>query len=121
MPVIKVWCLPLGQSEESLNCLHQAIVTAAVSIVEIGLKDENGIICLFPSDLMEYGLGEEIVIEIGDLRRLRGRFYDNICKITVRDQFAEAVGQAVKSLYPEARVECHIEVPVASDVFWTSD
>ena len=123
MLVIKVWCLPLEQGEESLNRLHQSIVATVTSITELGLKDENDMVCLFPADLMKYGLGEEIIIEISGLRQLQGLSLDDACRIdwaSFRDQFAEKVGQVVKNLYPRAKVECHVEDPAASVGFWAS-
>ena len=72
MPVIKVWCLP-QMTEEQLNKLHKNIVQAVVGITELGLKDESDMTCLFPPDMMSYGLGEEIVIEVTGLFEGPGR------------------------------------------------
>ena len=58
MPVIKVWCLPPGQTEDDLNNLHKLIVAAVVSVPEIDLESEDDMTCLFIPDLMKYGLGE---------------------------------------------------------------
>ena len=114
MPVIKVWCLPSGQTEDDLNRLHQAIVKAVVSVKELGLKDQNDMTCLFPPDLMKYGLGEEIIVEIGGLFQKPERTQE------VRQQLAENVGKAVSELYPKAKTECFVATFDLSDGFWTS-
>lgn len=114
MPIIKVWCLPSGQKEDDLNRLHQAIVKAVTSVNELGLKDQNDMTCLFPPDLMKYGLGEEIIVEIGGLFQKPERDQK------VRYQLAENVGKAVSKLYPKAKTECFVETIDPSDGFWTS-
>jgi len=118
MPVIKVWCLPSGQTEDDLNRLHQAIVKAVVSVSELGLKDQNDMTCLFPPDLMKYGLGEEIIIEIGGLFRKPERTQE------IRQRLAENVGRAVSGFYPKAKTECFVTTFVttidSSNGFWTS-
>jgi len=66
MPVIKVWCLPpMGETE--LNALHKTIVTAAMSVEELGIRGEDDITCLFPTGMMAYGLGTEVIIEVTGL------------------------------------------------------
>ncbi|MFH0891276.1 MAG: hypothetical protein V1867_00680 [Candidatus Falkowbacteria bacterium] len=85
-------------SEEKLNQLHNAIVGAVISIPETDVKDESGMLNLFPKDLMTYGLGTEISIEITKVPLL--------CDHKIRNKLAKAVGRAVKKLFPEARVEC---------------
>lgn len=115
MPVIKAWCLPSGQTEEDLNVLHQSIVKAVVSVAELGIKSQNDITCLFPPDLMKYGLGEEIIIEVGGLYQKPERTKK------VRQRLARNIGEAVKELYPKARVECFITTFDPSQGFWTSD
>ena len=113
MIVIKVWCLPSDQSEDDLNRLHQAIVKAAVSISELCLRDENDMTCLFPADLMKYGLGEEIIVEIDDLP-------DISRSERVRIRLAECVGKSISALYPKARIECSVRSLDPSRGVWTS-
>lgn len=114
MPVIKVWCLPAGQDEAKLNLLHQAIVRVVTAIKALGLRDQNDMTCLFVPDLMSYGLGEEIIVEIGGLFMKLERTPE------VRQSLAASVGKAVKKLYPEAKVECFITSFDLSQGFWTS-
>jgi len=115
MPIIKVWCLPLGQSEDDLNRLHRRIVQSVVSVSELGLRDEKDITCLFPSDLMKYGLREDVIIEIGGLFEKPERTQE------VRQRLAKKVGEGVKELFPAAKVECFISTTNPANGFWTSD
>ncbi|MBU2037409.1 hypothetical protein KJ866_04415 [Patescibacteria group bacterium] len=109
-----MWCLPASQDERTLNVLHQIIVRAVTSVKELGLRDENDMTCLFPPDLMSYGLGEEIIIEIGGLFTKPERTPE-VCQ-----SLAASVGRAVKSLYSEAKVECFVTSFDPAQGFWTS-
>ncbi len=101
MPVIKVWCLP-KMEEGKLNELHQAIVGAVSGVTELGLKDENDMTTLFPSDLMKYGLGTDIIVEITGLDDKPERTHD------VLKRLAKNTGEAVSSFFPDAKVECFV-------------
>lgn len=114
MPIIKVWCLPSGQVEADMNRLHQEIVKAVTSVSELGLRGENDMTCLFPPDLMQYGLGEEIIVEISGLFEKPERTKD------VRQRLARNVGEVVKRLYPKAKVECFVSTIDPTQGFWTS-
>lgn len=115
MPIIKIWCLPPNQSEEKLNALHNNIVKAVTGIKELELKSEKDLTNLFVPDLMQYGLGTEIVIEI------TGLFLKLERTCEVRNRLAKAVGEAVKSLYPDTeKIECLIYSFNPADGFWTS-
>lgn len=69
--MVKVWCLP-RQTEEQIRVLHQALVEAVVKL-DIGIKGEDDMIFLFPQDMMEYGLGSEIEVEVSHFS-LRGAY-----------------------------------------------
>lgn len=115
MPIIKIWCLPPQQTEQDLNRLHQAIVTAVVGVTELGLKDETEMTCLFVPDLMAYGLGDEIIVEITGLFEKPERTKE------VLQRLAENVGKAVQKLYPETnKVECLVYSFNPKQGFWTS-
>ena len=114
MPVIKVWCLPADQAEEDLNRLHQTIVAAVVGISELGLRDQNDMTVLFPPDMMVYGLGEVIVVEINGLLAKPEQTPQ------VYGRLATSVGEGVKTLYPEAMVECFVTTFEHWQGFWTS-
>jgi hypothetical protein len=89
-------------------------VAAVISINELDLHDENDITCLFPPDLMSYGLGQEIIIEIDGLFVNPKRIQEVCCRLAV------IVGNAVKCLYPKAKVECFVALFDPSQGFWTS-
>ena len=113
MPVIKVWCLP-QMTEEQMNKLHKNIVQAVVGITELGLKDESDMTCLFPPDMMSYGLGEEIAIEVTGLFEGPGRTK------TVGERLASALGETVCTIFPKAHVQCLVNEPNPEQVFWSS-
>ena len=116
MPVIKVWCLPADQTEDDLRTLHQMIVEAVISVRELGLKDQNDMTVLFPTDMMRYGLGEEIIVEI--------EMFEKPERLSeVKQRLAQNIGMAVKMRYPKAKVESG---PVKTfrpemDGFWSSE
>jgi len=114
MIVIKVWCLPSDQSEDALNLLHKAIVEAVISVSEGGVKDENDMVCLFPTDLMKYGLGEEIIVEISGLPSILPE------DLTVREQLAMQVAESVVKLYHKAKVQCSVRGPDPSEKVWVA-
>jgi hypothetical protein len=106
MLTIKSWCLSNNLSEEELNDLHNSIVKAVASVSEIGVNNESDMLNLFPSDMMNYGLGSEVVIEITGFPRKID------CGKSVRDKLAKAVGVAVKKNIREATlVTCRVYSP----------
>lgn len=114
MLVVEVWCLPPKQKEIKLNRLHQAIVSAVSSIPGLLLNSEKDMVCLFPPDLMKYGLGDEIIVKIYGLYEEPRSNREN------RQKLAERVGNSVKELYPDAKVECFVFTFELSQGFWTS-
>jgi hypothetical protein len=99
MLTIKTWCLPNDLSEDELNDLHTAIVDAVVSVPEIRVKDESEMLNLFPRDLMSYGLGTEIIIEITKVSA--------DCSDVALERLVRVVAYAVRKMFPKARViEC---------------
>lgn len=114
MPVIKVWCLPVV-TESKLNELHQSIVRACMDIEELGIKNEKAVTCLFPPDMMKYGLGSEIIVEVTGLFEKHNRTDG------VRKRLAEKLGEAVKGQFPDTGlVECFVYPFNPSLGFWTS-
>ncbi len=114
MPIVKVWCLP-RQTEEQLNELHQDIVKAAVGVPELGIKGEQHMTCLFPSDMMKYGLGSEIIVEIFGLFEKPER------TPRVIDLFAFRIGLAVAKRFPKAKIECLVYPFNPDHRFWTCE
>lgn len=102
MPVIKTWCLP-RVGETKLNALHQALVQAVKSVPELGVKTERDITCLFPSDMMKYGLGTEIIIEVTSLYEKPERTEE------VRGRLAQALVDAVRAQFLDTDlIECFV-------------
>ena len=113
MPVIKVWCLP-KQTEAQLRELHKYIVTAVVSVEDLGLKDEGDMTCLFPPDMMRYGLGEEIIVEVSGLLEKPERTKET------RRMLAAMLGLGIKEMFPNAHIECFIYPFDPAQGFWSS-
>jgi hypothetical protein len=103
MPVVRVSCLPADLTEEQLRDIHKSIVAEAMAMPEFGIKDERHMTVLFPPDMMSYGLGSEIIIEV-----LSGAFDRFDLGIDSKEKFARAMVRAVKKLHPEPMVECFI-------------
>lgn len=115
MPVIKLWCLPNDLDEERLRELHKAVVAAVVGVKELGLRGEQDMITLFPPDMMKYGLGTEIIIEVGELFGKPERTEE------VRGRLAQSLGETVKSLFPDAKVVCKLDPPFdPKQGYWVS-
>ena len=113
MPVIKTWCLP-KMEEKELHDLHNALVAAVVSIKELGYKSEKDMTLLYPSDLMDYGLGTDIVIEVTV-------FVKPVCTPTVKQRLAEALGMVIQQRILSAkRVSCFVYSFNRPSGFWTS-
>lgn len=112
MPIIKVWCLPQLEEVE-LNGLHKDIVGAVTSVHEFGFKDENDMTCLFPSDMMKYGLGSEIIVEISGLFEKPER------TPRVIELLAFRVGLAVAQHFPKAKIECLVYSFNPDHRFWS--
>lgn len=113
MPVIKVWCLPDDLSEEQLKDLYQKIVarTRAVEQLKLGEKD---ITVLFPADRMKFGLGEEIIVEIGNLFNKPERTDE------VLNRLCREVGELLKAEFPNAFVECAVKTISPLNGYWDS-
>lgn len=100
MLTIEVKCLP-DTPEEDLRKLYKAIVTSVRSIPELGIKDEIEMLVLFPKDMMQFGLGTNILIEIS-------RFRTDSDPIKHGKLLAKKVGEVVSSQYITARVDCFV-------------
>ena len=114
MPIIKVWCLPKNMTEERLQTLCYAIIANVESIPELGLAGKNAITVLFPSDRMEWGLGDEIVAEVAIFNKPERTE-------EVRARLAEKIGTVLHYYIPSAKIECFIHPPERSSGFWKID
>jgi hypothetical protein len=113
MPVIKVWCLPDGLSEEQLKDLYQKIVTRTRAVEQLKLGEKD-ITVLFPTDHMKFGLGEEIIVEIGNLFRKPERTDE------VLNRLCRELGEMIKVEFPNAFVECTVKTINPLDGYWDS-
>lgn len=112
MIIVTVSLLP-PSPEDSLRELHKKIVQAATGIPDYEIKGEDDMIVRFVPDMMSYGLGTEIVIEILDLLS-SGRFN------RMRNNMAQAIGEVISSTYPKARVICLVLTHDPTHGSWVS-
>jgi len=96
IPTVKVWCLPGDLDQKELQSLFQAIVKTLIDF-PTGIAGEGDVLVLFPKDMMEYGLGTEIKIEITDLPESAGK---------ILSWLATATGQLLQCRFLEANVYC---------------
>jgi len=111
MPIIKVWCLPKNIPEERLQILCKAIITTVENIAELSLTGKNAITVLFPSDRMEWGLGDEIVAEVAIFNKPERTE-------EVRAKLAEKIGRLLHGHFPSAKIECFIHPLERTSGFW---
>ena len=84
-----------------MKMLHGKIVEAVVSIEELGLKDEKDMTVLFVPDMMQYGLGSEIIIEVMLFEKPERTQQ-------ILQKLAKNVGRCAKASLPSAKVECFV-------------
>jgi len=93
--VVKVWCLPRTE-EDKLHALFTNIVDAVVDL-KIGIESEKDMVVLFPPDMMTYGLGTEVMVEI-----------TNAPGDDIPREPARRIGEIVKGAFPDAYVQCSV-------------
>jgi hypothetical protein len=108
MFTVRTWCLP-NLSQQQLKRMHEQIVSAVVSIPSAGVTKEEEMLDLFPSDQMEYGLGEEVVIEVIDCPS----DCDTHQRVSLGKKLNDVVAQF---LQPGAHVTCKIIASHPGDV-----
>jgi hypothetical protein len=102
MPVIKVWCLPQMEEGKLSDLAPSNCWCGQWRQRTRTFRDENDMTTLFPSDLMKYGLGTDIIVEITGLDDKPERTHD------VLKRLAKNTGEAVSSFFPDAKVECFV-------------
>ena len=112
MLVIKVWCLP-NLNEIKLNQVFEDLVKAVESVPELGLKGKDSITVLFPPDMMKFGLGTEIIIEV------TGLIEKPECTEEVRNRLAEHLGKTIIKHFPSSMVDCFVFPFDVKQGFWT--
>ena len=110
MLAIKIWGLP-NSSEKMLREIHQSLVGETIK-AEVGIKSQDDMMVFFPTDLMSYGLGECILIEISG-RKITGNDLD-------KPFLPQLLTEAIKAIYPAAYVECRVIPFTGSERRWTS-
>ena len=114
MLTIKIWCLP-QMKEAKLRNVHLTLVSLATSMKELPCTNERDLLVLFPSDLMTYGLGTEILVEISGLEK------DERQDWLFREKVAEKFGQAILQLFPQARVIARVTEFLPRSSTWDSE
>lgn len=110
--VVKLYCLP-QMEEERLRLLHRTIVNALSLIQKLGIKSENDLLTLFVPDMMQYGLGTEILaeVDVSDDPQLGQITCENI---------ARSVGIVLTHEFPDATIECRVYRFKAENGFYTT-
>jgi hypothetical protein len=97
--------------EDRLKKLCETIIAAVESIPELGLAGKDAVTVLFPSDRMEWGLGEEIVAEVAIFNKPERTE-------EVRVKLAEKIGTLLHDSFPGAKIECFIYPLERLSGFW---
>ncbi len=111
-PIVKVWCLPADLTEGRLRNIHEDILRACICIPELGIHAEKDLTVLFPKDMMKYGLGSEIVIEISIPSG--PAVTQKMCRTLV-----ELVALAIAGSFPKATIQCQIITFNIADVYYS--
>jgi hypothetical protein len=110
-PVVKVYLVPTNWNENPLQALHTSVVGAMIGFNNI--ESEDDFLTLFPTDLMQKGLGTEIHVEIDVPDQIRSYTeYDT--------RIAEKVGRAIREHLPAAYVQCKVYKYQPDEGSWQS-
>jgi len=110
-PIVKMFCLPADLSEERLKELHHNIVAIMMGLVE-GVRSEDDLLVLFIPDMMKYGLGKDILVEI--VLPIGSSFSPLLPRSVSRN-----ITNTLIDMFPTANVNCLIGFSDASDGFWS--
>ncbi len=113
MPIVRLWSLP-DVPKPVLEQIREAIRVAVLGIPELGLHRKEDVSVLAPSDQMNDGLAREILVEVVDLFEKPERTYE------VRMRLAEALGNAVRTFFLKAKIECAIRPFDPRLGYWSS-
>lgn len=89
-PVVKVWCLP-KLSEKKLKDLFVGIVDGLKEVPSLGVKNEQDVLVLFPTDAMQYGVGSEIYVEISFAQKIGLRRGYALTEIQVKEKIRAVI------------------------------
>jgi hypothetical protein len=107
--IIKVWCLPKTE-EQALRELHKAIFDKAKLIDHFGIASEDDVVNLFPVDMMAYGLGSEIVVEIAEVPPTAPRF------TTSHNSLVRNLAEVIQEKFPDANIHASINHPAVPSI-----
>lgn len=108
MITVKVWCLPANETEEQLRELHKSIVRAMQDLPPLEIVDENDMLVLFVPDMMKYGLGNEILVEVEFPPTME---WAERAKIFEPTWLAGHVNDFVSPLHPNATHIVRVDMP----------
>lgn len=103
MPVIIAYGIPSQTKLHDLEKFCNALIQRTAAVEELELTEKE-VSCFFPRDLMDTGLGEEIIIFVEGLFETPQRTEE------VRNRLADRLAECGKKFFPEADVcECFIK------------
>ncbi len=101
MPILTVQGIPANIGIEELKKLWSALRSVVASIPELKLTSEQ-VTVFFPPDLLQEGLGEEIIITVTGLFLRPERTEE------IRNILAKKIALIAKLYFPDAMIECLI-------------
>jgi len=98
-PTVKVWPLP-RLTQPQFEELFGDIVQTCKGIRRLQVRDENDIVVGFPQDAMEFGLGIDLVMEVGIPKVFLVDFSTaSASEELTCCQIARIIGQTIKNFF----------------------
>jgi len=114
MPVIIVYGVPDQYSHEKLKEFLKKLQNVVKDYPKLQLSPDQ-VSVFFPRDILQKGLGEEIIIFV------EGFFNYEFRTIDIRNAYVKSLGKIAKDYFPGALVESFIKpFNDTSDGFWGS-
>ena len=106
MLTIKVWCLPALSQDKLQDMFWEVVdgVGSVESMVKAGHTGPGNMLILFPSDLMKFGLGTEVLIEVTGLTDVSLR------NIRDLDELAEKLAKIVHRFVHKGQINCCVHM-----------
>lgn len=101
MPIIFVSGIPNEYPTEKLEEFWKELREAVKSNPDLKLRPDQ-VSIFFPTDMLQKGLGDEIIIFV------QGLFDYAFRTIPVMNEYAEALGKITKFYFPDSLVECFV-------------
>lgn len=112
-PVITAYLLPGHWSEKDYNQYFKELLRAARSVPSLRVQSEQDFIVLFPKDLMVYGVGTEIVINVD----VPAHF---MLGDGQADEAVSAIFQVTQDLLPDAYIQCRLHKFDVTCGYWAT-